>query len=705
MTVSPFSWRATRFQLCKTPECERHSEHGHQIVLSVNTIKTLICKYISRKEVKMDFRSQLRKSVLTVAVLWAFLLSSLPVSGQVVLPGNIAGRSGKWVVAGGSKKSSAVSRRTSKAKRTRKQRSSTRRQVVRRSQSVAKKNRNRRDINEVTPEEYRRLEAQINRMSPEEASKVFAGAGEYFVVRDEIDEAVRFLEQSVELDGNNKDARLALSEVYTTLGDRALVKADEYAELAAKAVAANDSANETRNSALANTEIEKAEKYYTAGVQNDPSNPSAYVGLGQFYDARDDDSKAKTNYEKALSLDDSLTEVKGPLGIIYYQESLEEGVTSEQADELQNKAEQLIADAVATDPENAESQFFLGLIRYKQGDNENALGALRRSLDIDSENPETHYYLGATYNRLGGDDNVEKAIGEFEKAVALDQRFFQAWFDLGVVYYNKGEFEKAIAAFEKSIEFNADQTAEQKRVKSESYANAAEAYRQANKIDLAISRYRIAVTRIKDDPELFTTYGFAHAERDNWVPAIQAFQTASGLAPDSATATTNLGWAHYKAAESYERRNMKSDMDASLRQADSLLEKAVAQYESVGGSDQNKAAANLYLGVVRNKLGDYSGAEEALEKANALSNERWAAAVVELGISELNLKKFGDAIKHFKQAQDIQPGFPEAMYYHGLAEYKRGDEKEARKIQARLQGIDQRLAQQLERDFFRVDFN
>ncbi|MCO6512022.1 MAG: tetratricopeptide repeat protein [Aridibacter famidurans] len=639
----------------------------------------------------MDLKSQLRKSLLTAAVVWAFLLSSFPVPGQVIVPGNIAGGSSKYVVVGLKKKGSFSSRRSSRAKRTIKQRSSTRRQVVRQSQAVAKTNRNRRDIDEVTPEEYRRLESQIKRMPKEEASKVLAGAGEYFVTRDEIDNAVTYLEGAVELDPENTDAQLALSEVYTTMGDRALVKADEFLELAAKATAANDKTNERRNNALANTETEKAERYYQAGVKYDPKNPSAYVGLGQFYDAKGRDDLARENYEQALALDSGLTEVKGPLGIIYYQDG-------EAA-----KAEQLIADSLASDPGNAESQFFLGLIRYKQNQNEEAVKALRKSIEIDDENAETHYYLGATLNRLGNED---EAIAEFERSVGLDQRFYQAWFDLGVAYYNKGQYDKAVAAFEKSIEFNSDQTEEQKRLMDEGYANVAEAYRQANKVDLAIARYRVAIARVKDDPELFTTYGFAQAERGNWVPAIAAFKTASGLAPDTATVTTNLGWAHYKAAEDYELKNMQADKQANLVSARSALERAVSQYkQSDNASKENLAAANLYLGVVLNELGEPNLAAEALKEANRLSNEKWAAAVFELGKAEYNRSKWSDAIKQFKRAMKVQEAFPEAMYYLALSEFKNGDQKEARKIQEQLKSIDQRLASRLEREFFRIDLN
>jgi len=631
----------------------------------------------------MDIKSQLKKTLLTAALIWSFLVASMPVQGQVIVPGNIAGGTGKYVIVGLKKKGNFSARRSSKAKRTIKQRSNTRRQVVEQSRDVARKNRDRRDIDEISPEEYKRLEAEIKRMPKEEASKVLAGAGEYYVTRDEVDKAVIYMEGAVELDDSNDDAKLALSEVYTTLGDRALVKSDEYAELAARATAQNDATTARRNAALAGTETEKAVKYYEAAIKNDPSNPSAYVGLGQYYDGAGQDEKAKTNYEKALELDPGLTDVMGPLGIIYFQEN------------QIGKAEDLIARSLADDSNNAESQFFLGLIRYKEGKNEQAVEALKKSISIDDDSAEAHYYLGAAYNRIGEEDN---AIAEFEKSVAADPRFVNAWFDLGVALFNKNQFEKAVAAFEKAIQYNTDQTDELKKIKDESYANVAEAYRQAGKIDLSIARYRIAAARVKDDPELYTTYGFALAERDLWKPAIEAFQQASNLAPKSASATTNLGWAHYKASAYYDVRNMKADRDSSLQTARTTLEKAVTQYTK-GDKDvkDNLAATEMYLGVVLNDMGEYDRALTVLKDANDLSDEKWPAAVNELGVALKNRKDYSEAIKQFKKAVKIQDNYVDAIYNLGETEFLNGDEKEARKAQERLKKLEPRLAERLER--------
>ena len=635
----------------------------------------------------MRIRKQIQKNFLSLVLIWAFLFSVMPVRSQVIVPGNLAGGSTSYTIVGLKKKGNFSTRRSSQAKRTIKQRSSTRQQVVTQSQQVAKENRVRRDIDEVTPEEYKRVEAQIKRMPKEEASKVLAGAGEYYVNRDEIDKAVIYLEGAVELDPNNHDAKLALSEVYTTVGDQALVKADDYSALAARAVAANDDASAKKNSALANTETQKAESYYAEAVKLDPKNPSAYVGLGQFYDAEDKDDLAKDNYEKALAIDPNLSEVKGPLGIIYFQEG------------NIGKAEELISSSLAKDDNNAESLFFLGLIRYKENKNDEALAALKRSISLDDDSAEAHYYLGATLSRL---DKADDAIKEFERAVSIDSRFVNAWFDLGVAYYNKGEYDKAIAAFNKAIEFNTDQTDELKKINDESYANLAEAYRQSGKIDLAISKYRVATSRVTDDPELFTTYGFALAERDLWEPAIESFAKAAALRPDTPSYATNLGWAHYKSAMYYSQRNLKDKQKEQLDLAKSTLQKALGEYSGSNSEKENLAATNYYLGIVLNDLGEYKQAANVLEKANDLSSDKWAAAVNELGIAYRKSKDYKNAIKQFKKAIDIQDDYVFAWFNLAEAQFQSGDMKSARKTQEKVKKLDPRLSAQLDRIFFVV---
>lgn len=536
-----------------------------------------------------------------------------------------------------------------RARRTKKQRRRTRRNVVKQSRTVAKKNRVRRKIKIVTQKEFE--EIKVNRKTPQEASKIFAGLAEFHLRRDGLEKAVLAYEEAVQLDSANKDAKHGLSEVYTRIGDIAL-NAEKYS---------------------------KAEKDYAAAIKLDPKNSSAYAGRGQVYDEKEDELKAKADYEKAIELDPSLTRVYAPLGIIYYQEGETE------------KAEQYINNALAGSSENAETQYFLGLIRYKQNRNAEAVIALRKSIGIDADNEDAHYYLGAALYRLGKES---EAIGEYEKTIQIDPKYVLAWFDLGVAYYNSGRYKDSISAYNTSIKFNSNQTTELKKVFGLSFQNVAEAYRQTNQFKLAESKYRVAVDHIKDDPELYGKFGFVLGRLKKWSVAIANFEKAVAINPD-AISYANLGWAHYQDALNDEEFNYpKERINAKLRKAKPALEMAVQK-------DSTFAAARLNLGVVLNGLGESAQAARVLEEAVKL-RKNWLPVENELGVAYLNNKQYSKAVKQFKKVTKKNKSFVWAFYNMARAEIFRGNKKAARKIQKKISKMDQTLANKLETDFIQA---
>lgn len=624
----------------------------------------------------MFSKKQLQKSFLSLFIISAFLFNAIipaNAQGDFVTSGRIGGSSSVYVFRSSStaKKSSYAPKRKSVAKRTVKQRRVTRKTIAKQSVVVAKKNRVRRKIKVVTPKELEVID--VNRKTPQEASKVLAGAGEYFVQQDDYDKAVGYLEQAVELDDKNNDAKLALSEAYTVLGDKTLESADEYAELAAKALQENN--NDAVKKFLGQERLarQSAEKSFRRAIELDPKNASAYASLGGYLDSlgtEANDAEAKANYEKALELDSALTNVKAPLGIIYYQAGLVE------------KSERYITEAISGGEDNAETQYFLGLIRYKQNRNDEARKALETSIRLDDDNAEAHYYLGAIYSRL---DNDDKAIGQYLRATSLDPKFVNAWFDLGVTYYNLKQYQNAIDAFSKAIKLNMNQSDEEKRIYAESFGNLAEAYRQTEQYDLAISKYRNAVDLV-EDPELYSTFAFVLARDEKWSEAIRTFEKVTQLKPD-AISFANLGWAYYQESQYQANFRRFDKQKASLQKGKTALQKAIQ-------ADPNLAAAYLNLGITMNDLGEHKEAIKILEKANTMQ-KKWVFAVNELGIAYRKNNEFDKAIEQFERAIKMDKNYGLAYFALGETEIAKGDVKEANKTLSELKKVDSKLADKL----------
>src|SRR5688572_15747699 len=187
---------------------------------------------------------------------------------------------------------------------------------------------------------------KIPTMPRQQASVLFAGVGEYFMEKDEFIRATDFFEESLQLDSTNSKAQTGLSEALALDGNDQLVKG---------------------NVKIARERFERALKY-------NPRNSPAYFGLAEVFAELNKEPEAIANYEKALANDKDLTEIYVPLGILYYQQG-----------EIA-MAEDLLVKALAVSPSDAQTQYFLGLIRYSQNRNQDALVAFNKASSLDPTN-------------------------------------------------------------------------------------------------------------------------------------------------------------------------------------------------------------------------------------------------------------------------------------------------------------------------------
>jgi len=99
------------------------------------------------------------------------------------------------------------------------------------------------------------------------------------------------------------------------------------------------------------------------------------------------------------------------------------------------EAKKMVADARAKYPNNAELlrsevNFLLNDQKYTE-----ALELLKSLADKDGSNATIWFVLGATYEKLGNVDEQEKA---YKKSLEIDPKYYDALFNLGATYYNRG---------------------------------------------------------------------------------------------------------------------------------------------------------------------------------------------------------------------------------------------------------------------------
>ncbi len=75
---------------------------------------------------------------------------------------------------------------------------------------------------------------------------------------------------------------------------------------------------------------------------------------------------------------------------------------------------------------------------------------------LDPVNPRAQKEFEAAMRalRLGGPEAVETAKARLKAALEIDPKIWEAWHDLGVIYYKDGDDESAIGAYSKALDVN-----------------------------------------------------------------------------------------------------------------------------------------------------------------------------------------------------------------------------------------------------------
>ncbi|MEZ5428561.1 MAG: tetratricopeptide repeat protein [Pyrinomonadaceae bacterium] len=582
-----------------------------------------------------------------------------------VISSNIAGGSSVFAFPKSRKEPKKYARSSgrSSGRRSVSQRTATRRQIRRQYDNLAKVTNRRKEIKVIKPEDL------IPREDPVKASLALTGAGQYYFNENQVDKAILYFRQAYDLNSKNDLARLSLSDSLTR-------KADELME-------------------GGDTNLKFAVPLYNEAVKLNDVNSAAFAGLGETYEELEENDNAIDNYEKALKIDPSLTQVNGPLGILYYRR----GDIA--------KAEILLKKALADQPDDVQTQYYLGLVQYDQNQDQAAEKSFRKAVSLDPTSAEGHYYLGAALVRLG---NEKEAIGEFKEAIRLDPKKYEAWFDLGSIYYNAEQYKESVDAYQQTVRLKNNYT--------EAYINLGDGYRQLAdsetgiraKYDMlgrAIQNYNLAQTFINNNPkeaeqftqeelaDLNSRFGFTAGERNmaasalgfrnDWTQAIELLTKAAEINND-ALDYTNLGWAYYNSARIDLKPNPAAAKDKLLK-AKANLEKA----KSLNPNQMILTAIRLNLGITLIDLGDFKGAVENLKPVTE-SRKDWAFANYSLGVAYFQDGDLDDAIKQFTKAVDTEEKYVPALSGLGNAYLKQGKKKDVEKVIDKLKKVGTRDA-------------
>ena len=313
--------------------------------------------------------------------------------------------------------------------------------------------------------------------------------------------------------------------------------------------------------------------------------------------------------------------------------------------------------ALKLDPHDDGIKFALGVAAVHK---RNALAALeRRPDDIKS------------LSKLGyiawNEQDYDEAIRRFRQVLALDAQQASAYVHLGVSYAAQENFAASIAAYRKAKDLRADlagvvgqsiDLVERLRRAREHpndpavHARLGELYASDRRFDRAIECFEKATALAPDSPEgLFTLARYYEAEERD-LEALRAYDRGLALDPTNAQARNNR-----------EKLSIKRALE---------LGKPVALALGPDGPltiDPDSATSYYQLGLRYLRNDEAAAAVTALRRAVTMQPGHDAAHLF-LGLAYTSLGTYADAEVEYRRAIALRPTNPEAYNYLGLVYYQ-----------------------------------
>jgi len=317
-----------------------------------------------------------------------------------------------------------------------------------------------------------------------------------------------------------------------------------------------------RNSLLAAAQAAIDRKDFQAAAQNyqdflaqHPDEASAHFQLGYTYTAMQRPVEAKTEYEKAISLDPKMAPAYLNLGLTVLENDPRAAIAPlEKAAELA--------------PDQARPRFLLGLALERSGRLPAAIEQYEEAEKLDDKDFDTRFFLGRA---LLGADRASDAEPQFRAALLLRSDSGPAHLGLAQCLVAESKLEAAVAELAAYLEAKPNDT--QARVERASAlvslgrnddalaeldraASAApegvgalklrsQVYFEKNRYDDAVPVLRNAAALAPQDPEIPARLGHLYLKKKDYPNAVRELVVAFKMAPNATDVLGDLVAAQY----------------------------------------------------------------------------------------------------------------------------------------------------------------
>lgn len=261
---------------------------------------------------------------------------------------------------------------------------------------------------------------------------------------------------------------------------------------------------------------------------------------------------------------------------------------------------------------------------------------------------DAYYNLGSAYMRL---NDLESASSQYEEAIRINPKNFNALKGLGFVCYEKGNLSKSAKYFRDALDINPKDCS--------SLLKLATIHRRLKENDKALSYLNDALKCNPNSYKVYTSMGVTYDALGDIDKSIECFKKASDLKEDALT-YSYLGIAYMKKNNFQDAENyfLKAEkINPTLKEAlfnlgllyfnNSEFDKAREQYETALREYPEDIAALSMLGIIEEKAGNFDKAVKCYEKALSIDG---TIPVIHLNLANINfeLKKWDVAMSHYR---------------------------------------------------------
>jgi len=254
----------------------------------------------------------------------------------------------------------------------------------------------------------------------------------------ELDQGINFLERAIKLNSDLDLYQRDISQLYLRKLNETLGKGEDSQKIQSLTFLSTNSAKRA-------TEISKNDVVNWNNLGFIYRNLISLVGGAEDW--------AIDSYQKAVELEPKNPYIFNEMGLIYLAQAdlLTKSGKEEGAKENLAKAKESFQRAIDLKSDYAPAHFQLAMIYQREGKVKEAISKLEETKLIVPLDKGLAFQLGLLYYN---DNQLEKAKTEFLRAISIDENYSNARYFLGLIYDKEGKKDLAIEQFEKIEKLN-----------------------------------------------------------------------------------------------------------------------------------------------------------------------------------------------------------------------------------------------------------